>query len=206
MSLLLLLSPSSWLNKRPLQRLLLQRRRHSKQEQLLLHSVFKPHSHLLIMRTMPYSDWEWCCCWQGLIAVLTVYCVLHSKAEWEDSEEGLKVYQIDREIKSFVWMIWDCQQTLTVKKFCDNKSYFYHRHNIKATINCSNSRKNFKILVTLRNASDWVRVKNHIKLWNSLKKKRITVIIKGQLRSKGNWRLHYWEEWEKKKKEKKKKN
>jgi len=32
--------------------------------------------------------------------------------------------------------------------------------------------------VTLRGASDWVRVEDHIKLWDSLKKEGITVTIK----------------------------
>ncbi len=32
--------------------------------------------------------------------------------------------------------------------------------------------------MTLKSTSDWVKVKNLIKLWDSLKKKEITVIIK----------------------------
>ena len=71
-SLLSLSSLSSWLNKRPLQRLLLQRRRHSKQEQLPPHSIFEPHSHLLIMRTMPLS-------WLRMMSLSTrTHCCSHS--------------------------------------------------------------------------------------------------------------------------------
>jgi hypothetical protein len=69
-------------------------------------------------------------------------------------EEDSNVYQIDGGIKSFVWMIWDRQQASAVKKYCDNKGYSYHRHNVKATINCQGSRKDPETLVTLKGASD----------------------------------------------------
>ncbi len=75
-------------------------------------------------------------------------------------------------------MIWDRQQASAVKKYCDNKGYSYHRHNVKATINCQGSRKDPETLVTLKGASDWVRVKDLIRLWDSLKKKKITVTVK----------------------------
>jgi len=59
--------------------------------------------------------------------------------------------------------------------------------------------------VTLRNASNWTRVKNHIKLWDNLKKKEITVTIKVNW----GWKSiadYTTEKKKKKKKEKKKKN
>jgi len=93
-------------------------------------------------------------------------------------EEDSNIYQIDGGIKSFVWMIWDRQQASAVKKYCDNKGYSYHRHNVKATINCQGPRKDPETLVTLKGASDWVRVKDLIRLWDSLKKKGITVTVK----------------------------
>ncbi len=92
--------------------------------------------------------------------------------------ENSKVYQLNKEIKSFVWRTWDLQQALAVKKYSDAKGYFYYKHNVKTTINCLNARKNSEISVTLRDTSNWVKVKNLIKLWDSLKKKEITVIIK----------------------------
>jgi len=67
---------------------------------------------------------------------------------------------------------------LAVKKYSDAKGYSYHRHNVKATINCLGARKDSETSVTLRGTSDWVRVEDLIKLWDSLKKKGITVTIK----------------------------
>jgi len=67
---------------------------------------------------------------------------------------------------------------LAVKKYSDAKGYSYHRHNVKATINCLGARKDSETPVTLRGTSNWVKVKDLIKLWDSLKKKEITVTIK----------------------------
>lgn len=93
-------------------------------------------------------------------------------------EEDSKVYQLDEGIKSFIWEIWDLQQALAVKKFCDNRGYSYHRHSVKAIINYQGPRRDPGTLVILRGASDWTRVKDHIRLWESLKKKGITVTIR----------------------------
>ncbi len=78
-------------------------------------------------------------------------------------------------------MIWDCQQALIVKKYCDEKGYFYHRHNIKTTISCQGLKKKPETLVTLKSVNDWQSVKNLIKLWDELKRKEITVTIKANV-------------------------
>ncbi len=99
---------------------------------------------------------------------------------------------------------------MVVKKYCDEKGYFYHRHNIKTTINCQGLKKKPETLVTLKSVNNWQSVKNLIKLWDELKRKEITITIKANWGQKSKWDCitenKVSEKEEKKKKKKKKKN
>ncbi len=100
------------------------------------------------------------------------------KLDEKTVEEDSKVYQLDEGVKSLVWRMWDLQQALAVKKYCDDRRYSYHKHSIQATINCLGGKKDSGTPVTLRGTADWASVEEHVKLWDSIKKKGITVTIR----------------------------
>jgi len=65
-----------------------------------------------------------------------------------------------------------------IKKYCNEREYFYYRHWIKVKINCLAVKKNAVIIVILKDINDWQKMKNLVKLWNSNKRKEIIVIIR----------------------------
>jgi len=65
-----------------------------------------------------------------------------------------------------------------IKKYCNERKYFYYKHWIKIKINYLAAKKNAVITVTLKDTNNWQKVKNLVKLWDSNKKKEITVIIR----------------------------
>ena len=102
----------------------------------------------------------------------TVY--LNGKLVDEDSN----VFELNEGGKSFVWRTWDLKQSAAVKKYCDERGYSYHRHWTRAKINCLAAKKDAVITVALRDTNDWQKVKDLVKLWDSNKRKGITVTIR----------------------------
>lgn len=56
---------------------------------------------------------------------------------------------------------------------------------MKIRINCLIKKKNLKVTVSFISIIEWQKVKNYVRYWNSLKRKKITVII----RINWDWKL-----------------